>query len=127
MNHNKKSHSEACTLQLGHRPCCPQLKKSPHGNKDPEQPKINNKINLNCFLKIYIPGREEKEVKKRKIWSHYQQSRWLPFMSHWTEHVKWHSYTTGRLGNVGFFLTGAGLNQEKRRGFLSGSDGKESA
>ena len=52
---------------------------------------------------MYIPGREEKEVKKRKIWSHYQQSRWLPFMSHWTEHVKWHSYTTGRLGNVGFF------------------------
>ena len=77
-------------------------------------------------FKIYIPGRAEKEVTNRKIWSHYQQSRRLPFMPHWTEHVKWHSYTTGRLGNAGF-LTGVGLNQEKRRGFLSGSDGKESA
>ena len=32
---------EACTLQLGNSPCSPRLENSLHGNKDPEQPKIN--------------------------------------------------------------------------------------
>ena len=32
---------EARALQLGSRPCSPQLEKSPSSNKEPAQPKIN--------------------------------------------------------------------------------------
>ena len=48
----KPPQSEALEPQLGSSPCSVQLEKSPDGNQDPEQPKINK---YNILETISIP------------------------------------------------------------------------